>query len=360
MSAGYRDFVPAGTAERIRMLRAMDSAVAGLRAHQNKLDVIGNNIANVNTFGYKSQCFSFQEAMYQSAASSTGGVRGQAVGSNGSQFGYGTLMGSISMDMTASTPTQVGGLNACLNADGFFITSSMANKDVNLGGTAADNTSNIKGSDFEYTRVGKFQLDSQGYLTDGTNFVYGFRPSDTAASGFDTESMVALRVPSAATLTITAAVPPATVDTETLALTFDHDNEALLSSSIQINNLGEVTVTVPVTITDNTVTPAETRTENRQVSIGKVAVATFQNQEGLMKAGGTYYTASSGDNSGACSATVPGGSTASLMSGYLEASNVDLAREFSEMITTQRGFQANSKIITVSDEILSDLVNMKR
>ena len=79
-----------------------------------------------------------------------------------------------------------------------------------------------------------------------------------------------------------------------------------------------------------------------------------------MKAGGTYYTASSGDNSGACSATVPGGSTASLMSGYLEASNVDLAREFSEMITTQRGFQANSKIITVSDEILSDLVNMKR
>ena len=55
-----------------------------------------------------------------------------------------------------------------------------------------------------------------------------------------------------------------------------------------------------------------------------------------------------------------GGATSSLMSGYLEASNVDLAKEFSEMITTQRGFQANSKIITVSDEILSELVNMKR
>lgn len=340
------------------MLRAMDSAVAGLRAHQNKLDVIGNNIANVNTFGYKSQSFSFQEAMYQSAASSTGGVRGQAVGSNGAQFGYGTLMGSISMDMTASTPTQVGGLNACLNADGFFITGNMPDKTVNLSGSTSDNTTNIKGSDFEYTRVGKFQLDSQGYLTDGTNFVYGFRPSTTAASGFDTANMVAIRVPSAATLTIAAGTGGSTVNTETLSLTFDHDSDALLTSSIQINNLGEITVSIPVTINDTTNNTS--KIENRQVSIGKVAVATFQNQEGLMKAGGTYYTASSGDNSGACSATVPGGSTSTLMSGYLEASNVDLAREFSEMITTQRGFQANSKIITVSDEILSDLVNMKR
>ena len=66
------------------------------------------------------------------------------------------------------------------------------------------------------------------------------------------------------------------------------------------------------------------------------------------------------DNSGKASATIPGGSTSSLMTGYLEASNVDLAKEFSDMITTQRGFQANSKIITVSDEILSDLINMKR
>jgi len=58
---------------------------------------------------------------------------------------------------------------------------------------------------------------------------------------------------------------------------------------------------------------------------------------------------------------MPGeGSTSTLMAGYLEASNVDLAKEFSDMITTQRGFQANTKIITVSDEVLQDLVNMKR
>ena len=81
----------------------MDSAVAGLRAHQSKLDVIGNNIANVNTFGFKAQTFTFKEAMYQSVVNSTGGVLGTAAGTNGAQYGYGTLMGSIITDMTAST-----------------------------------------------------------------------------------------------------------------------------------------------------------------------------------------------------------------------------------------------------------------
>lgn len=57
------------------MLRAMDSAISGLRAHQNKLDVIGHNIANVNTFGFKAQSYSFKEAMYQTATQSTGGVQ---------------------------------------------------------------------------------------------------------------------------------------------------------------------------------------------------------------------------------------------------------------------------------------------
>lgn len=332
------------------MLRAMDSAVAGLRAHQSKLDVIGNNIANVNTFGFKAQTFTFKEAMYQSAVNSTGGVLGTAAGTNGAQYGYGTLMGSIITDMTASTPSQVGGLNACLNAQGFFITASVPDKSTSLTGTdTAEITANMKGSGYEYTRVGQFQLDSRGYLTDGNNFIYGFQEK-ADASDVETSNLVSLRVPTSAELSIAAD------GTSTWALGFDDDEESLLTSSIQINSLGEVTVTIPVEVTKD----GTKVTEDRQVSIGKVAVATFQNQEGLMKAGGSYYMASTGDNSGACSATVPGGATSSLMSGYLEASNVDLAKEFSEMITTQRGFQANSKIITVSDEILSELVNMKR
>lgn len=84
------------------MLRAMDSAVSGLRAHQNKLDVIGNNIANVNTFGFKSQSYSFKEAMYQTSTTSTKGSE-NAGGVNAAQYGYGSMMGSISTDMSAST-----------------------------------------------------------------------------------------------------------------------------------------------------------------------------------------------------------------------------------------------------------------
>ncbi len=105
------------------MLRAMDSAVAGLRAHQNKMDVIGNNIANVNTFGFKSQSYSFKEAMYQTSTASTGGVSGTgaAGGTNAAQYGYGTMMGSISMDMTGSTPSYVADLTPVLTGRGSLL-----------------------------------------------------------------------------------------------------------------------------------------------------------------------------------------------------------------------------------------------
>lgn len=313
------------------MLRAMDSAVSGLRAHQNKLDVIGHNIANVNTFGFKAQSYSFKEAMYQTATQSTGGVQDAdggttAAGSNAAQYGYGTLMGSITTDMASSTPTYVGGLNACINGQGFFITHAISSK-TDLDLSDEDKVEEIlKGQEFAYTRVGQFQLDSQGYLTDGTNFIYGFRPTDT---GFDTDNLCALRVPS--------------------DLSNGFDDAALQAKSVKINELGEVTATVE-----------DENGEAVQVSLGKIAIVTFQNQEGLAKSGGSYYAASIGDNTGHCSATIAGGSNAKLMTGYLEASNVDLAKEFSELITTQRGFQANTKIITVSDEILSDLISMKR
>lgn len=309
------------------MLRAMDSAVAGLRAHQNKLDVIGNNIANVNTFGYKSMSYSFKEAMYQTASASTGGTDTSG-GVNPSQYGYGTLMGSISTDMSGSVPTYVGGLNVSIDGEGFFITYPTNDQDIDV--TDPDD---IKKTDFSYSRVGQFTVDGNGYLVDSSgNFVYGFRPDAVDAPTDFKGNLVPLKAPT----DITGA---------------DFDGDALQLKNIKINSLGEVTGTV---ISD------DADKDGKTVSLGKVAIATFQNPQGLEKEGGFYYGASSGDNSGAVSVTCPGGSAASLMPGYLEGSNVDLAKEFSDMITTQRGFQANSKVITVSDEILSDLINMKR
>lgn len=321
------------------MLRAMDSAVAGLRAHQNKLDVIGHNIANVNTFGFKSQVYSFQEAMYQTTNASTGGTT-NAGGTNAAQFGYGALMGTIATDMTASTPTYVGGLNASINGEGFFITFSTPDK------TTAVADSGIKEEDYDYTRVGQFKLDSNGYLVDGNGrFVYGFRGADanTEIAANNLTNLVALRVP---------ALPAAT-HTGNLAWATNNTDPVVEVTNIQINKLGEITATIKDSRTGSTI-------DQKNISLGKLAIATFQNPEGLTKKGQYYYGATPNDNTGNCSATIPGGSTSDLMTGYLEASNVDLATQFSDMITTQRGFQANSKLITVSDEILNELVNMKR
>ncbi len=341
------------------MLRAMDSAVAGLRAHQNKLDVIGHNIANVNTFGFKSQVYSFQEAMYQTTSPSTGGSS-NAGGTNAAQFGYGSLMGTIATDMTASTPTYVGGLNASINGDGFFVTYPSKIKIDNPN----DADSGIKGQDFDYTRVGQFKLDSNGYLVDGTgNFVYGFQTEygqvgqNAADKDFiPKESLEPLRAPAA----YTKAVPPAagaTTGGSDPSISFEGDH-ALEVVDIQIDKLGRLTAKIKHQ--DDPNADEKDKIDGQIVTLGWVAVATFQNPEGLTKKGGYYYGATDGDNTGSFSVTQPGGSTSDLMTGYLEASNVDLAQQFSDMITTQRGFQANSKLITVSDEVLNELVNMKR
>ncbi len=328
------------------MLRAMDSAVAGLRAHQNKMDVVGHNIANVNTDGFKAQSYTFKEAMYQTSTASTGNNNG-AGGVNAAQYGYGTLMGTIGMDMTASTPTYRGGFNASIEGEGFFITLKTASQVPTAGFT---------GTNFDYTRVGQFTVDSAGYVVDGNgNFVYGFIPkdADNMVSGkeFNVDNLVPLRAPTTAKGTTNK------VEIENDLSNIDYSDNvgadtsktAVQLNNIQIDKNGKVSASV--TTKDGSA---------KTIYIGTVAIATFQNPNGLTKVGNNYYNAANADNTGQSSASMPGGATSSLMPGYIEASNVDLAKEFAEMITTHRGFQANSKMITVSDEMLSDLVSMKR
>ncbi len=320
------------------MLRAMDSAVAGLRAHQNKMDVVGHNIANVNTDGFKAQSYTFKEAMYQTSTASTGNNNG-AGGVNAAQYGYGTLMGTIGMDMTASTPTYRGGFNASIEGEGFFITLKTASEVT---------TANFMATNFDYTRVGQFTVDSAGYVVDGNgNFVYGFVPKTggdiVSGKEFDVDSLVPLRAP-------TGTIPPTDIATDlNYGENTDPTKKAIQLSNIQIDKNGKISASV--TMADDSA---------KTIYLGTVAIATFQNPNGLTKVGNNYYNAANADNTGQSSASMPGGATSSLMPGYIEASNVDLAKEFAEMITTHRGFQANSKMITVSDEMLSDLVAMKR
>ncbi len=339
------------------MLRAMDSAVSGLRAHQNKLDVIGHNIANVNTVGYKSQSYTFKDTMYQSATASTKGGE-NAGGVNAAQYGYGSLMGTISIDMAASTPTYVGGFSATIDGNGFFVTKATREGiSITTSGVAANDTEDIKKADFDYTRVGQFKVDSNGYIVDGNgNFVFGYQnieQNDPTAAGYDSTKkvMVALRIPQA------VANAAGTLTDYPTYLSDSNPESALECTSIKINKAGNIEATLTYPAQDDKGNPI---TKSGVFTIGTVAIVTFQNQEGLTKDGSNYYKASESDNTGTCSADVPGSNRASLMPGYLEASNVDMAVEFSEMIMAERGFQANSKLITVSDEILSDLINMKR
>lgn len=391
------------------MLRAMTSAVAGLRAHQNKLDVIGNNIANVNTYGYKTQNYTFKEAMYQTSTSSTAGTTGQNAsgGTNAAQYGYGTMMGTISTDMTSSTPSYIGGFTASIDGQGFFVTLPTLKEGI------ATDSATLKSQDFDYTRVGMFNIDSNGYMVDSNgNFVYGFRAKNPIAGGEVEERMDALRVPSISAETTTTTTDNQTLPTtqpsnntaadgttttitrtesgdtvtivtkveksdgssetttdvytkEANAATYKKDttvvkispadytngNTPVLLSNVTINSTGEIT---------GTIDSDDPALSGMVISLGKVAIATFQNVEGMTKKGDIYYGSTTGDNSGQASASISGGNTPGLMTGYVEASNVDLAKEFSDMITAQRGFQANSKIITVSDEILQELINMKR
>lgn len=96
-----------------------------------------------------------------------------------------------------------------------------------------------------------------------------------------------------------------------------------------------------------------------EIVVGQINLVTFANPQGLIQSSGTYFTTSA--NSGQMSYCQPGtGGSGGLVSGSLELSNVDLSKEFSDMITTQRGYQASSRLITVSDQMLEELVNLKR
>ena len=382
------------------MLKAMDSAVAGLRAHQNKLDVIGNNIANVNTNGYKAQNYTFKDSLYTTAASSSGGQASNGTatvgGINASQYGYGSMTGVISTDMSSTTPNYVGGFNASINGAGFFVTKS-TNIQLNFQTTddsdkaatvAASNSALMKNSQFSFTRVGQFSIDANGYIVDANqNFVYGYQPASSGVdytkitTGTDGKTKQETFTNQKADITNPEAYDMTYLQPLRAPVYIKFDADNVNSTALHNWSFGTYgTVTGGYAKPDTAVN--QTAIQMKSVSVddsgiikgivqnddgnpvtivlGKVAIATFQNPEGLTKAGNNTFVTSNVDNSGTVTTNTPGGATSTLMAGYLEGSNVDLAKEFSDMITAERGFQANSKLITVSDEVLQELVNMKR
>lgn len=320
------------------MVRSMFADVAGLRTHQSKLDVIGNNIANVNTWGYKAGSANFMDALYTNTTNSTGGnstVAGGLGGINASQVGYGVRMSSISRDFSKSTPYQTGhDLDIMIDGTGFLIVRSSSGAAQTPITTDTD-LANAEG--VSLSRVGILTVDNEGYLVDSNGYyVYGFQPGTPDQDGnvtFNTGEINRIRIPNA---------PDDVPETDKLPADAE-GNVRYKCSSYRIMSDGTVV--------------GYTQGE-RKVTMGKIALAGAQNVNGLQSTSGYYYQI--GDNTGACTIGESGAILGSILSGYLEMPNVDLAKEFSEMITTQRGYQANTKIITVTDEMLQELVNMKR
>ena len=348
------------------MMRSLYSGISGLKNHQTRMDVIGNNIANVNTVGYKTSRTVFQDIFSQTMSGGmANNINAGIGGTNPIQIGLGIRLSSIDVLHTRSAFQSTGvPFDMMINGDGFFVTGVINDAGVAYALDKIDNgeTYAIEGRDYYdllYTRAGNFKLDDEGYLTtsDG-RYVLGYTadvifeegdptadPSVPDLFWFDKDSIepvdpnmlsrIRLNIDESTLLrddtgTPIAAVPPGTIfPGQLLGFSVGQDG----SVSVLLN--GEYQ------------------------TVARLAVAMFSNDGGLMKQGNSFYAETKSSGSAVITAPLQDGS-GEIMGGGLEMSNVDLAAEFTDMIVTQRGFQANSRVITVSDTLLEELVNLKR
>lgn len=311
------------------MVKSMNAAIAGLKSHQTKMDVLSNNIANVNTWGFKSRTTNFQDALYSNSISGSAGKmeNGKLGGINTSQIGYGNTVSSISTNYSKGSSQYTGNpLDCMIDGTAFFVVGPYRETGAGQGAVQIKNEEIGKNGLF-LSRVGIFQPDSNGYLVDNTgNYVYGYAAT-TAQNGtvtIDKDKLVPIRIPE---------------DPKS-------QTQPKARYNIQTWTIG----------TDGTVVGVDETNIPR--TIGQIAVASVENPSGLEQSNGYLY--SIGANAGNVLAMQTTSATGTIKSNFLEMSNVDLASDIATMITTQRGYQANTKIITVTDEMLEQLVNMKR
>ena len=335
------------------MMRSLYSGISGLRNHQTRMDVIGNNIANVNTAGYKTSRVIFQDIFSQNV--SAGAAANLAIpigGTNPMQIGLGIKLASVDV---LHTPAAFGrtdnATDMMIGGEGFFIIQSPEGP--------------------FYTRAGNFKIDDDGYLTTVDGFFvlgYGFdlavtpQPynimeeelKDSDGAEFDPPRY---RFWAEIKPTAVFMANPELGDLQKIRVRLD-SADPLVDKAGAPNFPADGTVELLnfSVAKDGSV---EVLSNNRKLTIAKVAIAMFSNPSGLEKAGNSLYRAT--NSSGEVLVRLPYEDGAGTVEGGgLEMSNVDLASEFTDMIVTQRGFQANSRIITVSDTMLEELVNLKR
>jgi flagellar hook protein FlgE len=407
------------------VLRSLFSGITGLRQHQTLMDVVSNNIANVNTTGYKSSSVVFEDTLSQmlkpaAAASSTLG------GLNPAQVGLGVQLGAISTNFGQGSAQSTGrSTDLMIQGDGFFVVRS--------------------GTEQSYTRAGAFSFDSNGTLvTPEGKVVQGWAATNGTVNTDNPITDIALPAgiliaPEASTAVTAAGNITAGTTTDltlgattydaagkehalTITLTWNagngnydanvtdasdpastpvagviafdntgaydaanstlptiqfNDGPAAAPNTVVTMDLTGVTnyggpKSLAVTTTDGsaagTLQQFQIQSDGSLVGIfsngekmvmAKIAMANFNNPMGLEKTGETSFRETT--NSGLPQiGTAGSGGRGTLLGGNIEMSNVDLAQEFTNLIIAQRGFQANSRVITTSDQMLQDLVDLKR
>ena len=268
------------------MLRSMFSAVSGLRSHQTMMDVTGNNVANVNTSGYKASRTTFQESLAQAVRGGTGGDVGQG-GVNGMQLGLGAQVGGTDMVFTQGASQATGrATDVAIQGEGFFVVETAEGR--------------------AYSRAGAFSFDNVGNLVG---------PGGERVQGWD-------------------------------------EGGAFGDINLALDEYTDISIGADGTI-------AGRNPDGDIEELGQLALARFPNNGDMVRGGNGLFTP--GPNAGGEILETPGAEgMGTLQGGTLEMSNVDLAQEFTNLILSQRGFQANARTITTSDELLQELVNLKR
>lgn len=392
------------------MLRSLFSGISGLRSHQTMLDVTGNNIANVNTTGFKSSQVQFQDTLSQ-VLTNAGAAQDGVGGTNPAQIGLGVRVAGVTTNFTQGASQVTGrSTDMMIQGDGFFVVR--------------------KGNETYYTRAGSFDFDStgqmvlpgEGALVQGWMAVNGVIDTNGPLSDLKVPAGSVMGAVASSSATYAGNLDSAAADGTVLNRTIDLYDATGASRTLTLTftkaatgwsvAAGDGTATVastPVTFAANgritsptsltvggvavdlsTLTgyagldTVKATTQDGQAAgtlqsfalgadgtitgsfsnglkqvIGRIALGAFTNPAGLEKAGGSLFrtTVNSGDPAIGTAGT---GGRGSLAGGALEMSNVDLSSEFTSLIVAQRGFQANSRVITTSDEVLQELVNLKR
>lgn len=364
------------------MLRSMYSGISGMRANQVKLDVIGNNISNVSTTGFKVSRTRFQDMLSQNVSSALAPSLNQG-GVNPSKVGLGVKVAGIDtvVSQGAMQPTSRS-LDVAVDGSGYFMVAKgpVAFSEEEVAGdedTAAVIASiqlnsdkgigDSNGREVFYTRDGSFTLDADGNLltSDGLRVLgYSIKSGDTES--INPDGTLNYINADATDLNVgdygdgtevddTGAPVAVEVFLKTLRIPDkikDTDGKELRIINFSIEKDGMIKAVCE---------------GGRVAALGQIAMASFKNPAGLDKQGQNLYLNSS--NSGNAVVRTGIGTPddqenskgyGDMLQGMLEMSNVDLAEQFTEMIVTSRAFQASGKMITTGDEILQDIINLKR